>query len=292
MKSKTIQKKIIATAIAVCLIISVFAVAFMLYSEGFFVSKSDNRPGSFNFYEADYNYDIMQDPIYRDYITPSFIIYRDDAVGKSISVSDETYKDYDSSAAGVLIKLLLAIQRGDADAYNSCFGDDYLAAVGKDTLKASGENPSDYSEEELIASGRKDRFTAQKVYDAVITDMGSSKITDSGDEFNAYYFRLEYKIRHNNGTLRADMDSDSTRPQDIVITDDNPEGELRIRSVTVREYRLNGIESPIVSRIVIVAAAGITVVAGSGAGLLLYFRKLGKKQNESEKENDEKASGN
>ena len=63
----------------------------MLYSDGFFVSKKKQSNSSFNFYEADYSYDIMQDPIYRDYITPSFIIYRDDSAGKSISVSDETY---------------------------------------------------------------------------------------------------------------------------------------------------------------------------------------------------------
>lgn len=292
MKSKTIQKKIIAAAISVCLIISVFAGAFVLYSEGFFVSKTDKSSGGFNFYEADYNYDIMQDPIYRDYITPSFIIYRDEAVGKSISLSDETYGNYGGTAVGLLIELLLAVQSGDADAYNSCFGNDYLAAVGKDALRSNGKNPSGYSEEELIASGRKDRFTAQKVYDAVITDMGSSKITDSGKEFTAYYLRLEYKIRHNNGTLRTDMDSDSARPQEIVITDDNPGGELRIRSVTVREYRLPTSEAPIVHRIVLAAVIGTAVIAGSIAGLLLYLRKLGKKQNESEKETNEKASGN
>ena len=234
MKSKMIQKKIIATAISVCLILAVFAGAFVLYSEGFFVKKTDSSSGSFNFYEADYNYDIMQDPIYRDHITPSFIIYRDEAVGKSISVSDETYADYDNSAVGLLIRLLLAIQSGDAGTYNSCFG---------------------------------------------------------GKEFTAYYFRLEYKIRHNNGTLRTDMDSDSVRPQDIVITDDNLDGELKIRSVTVHEYGLPAAETPIISRIILAAVIGTAIVAGSVTGLLLYFRKLGK-QDESEKEKNEKASGN
>lgn len=291
MKSKMIQKKIIATAISVCLILAVFAGAFVLYSEGFFVKKTDSSSGSFNFYEADYNYDIMQDPIYRDHITPSFIIYRDEAVGKSISVSDETYADYDNSAVGLLIRLLLAIQSGDDGTYNSCFGDDYLAAVGKDVLRSEGKDPSGYGQEELISFGRKGKFTAQKVYDAVITDMGSSKRTDEGKEFTAYYFRLEYKIRHNNGTLRTDMDSDSVRPQDIVITDDNLDGELKIRSVTVHEYGLPAAETPIISRIILAAVIGTAIVAGSVTGLLLYFRKLGK-QDESEKEKNEKASGN
>ena len=44
MKSKMIQKKIIATAISVCLILAVFAGAFVLYSEGFFVKKTDTVP--------------------------------------------------------------------------------------------------------------------------------------------------------------------------------------------------------------------------------------------------------
>lgn len=291
MKSKTIQKKIISTAISLCLILSVFAGAFVLYSEGFFFKKTERVPGGFNFYEADYSYDIMQDPIYRDHITPSFIIYRDEAAGKSVSLSDEMYKNYEKSAAGLLIKLLLAIQSGDADAYNSCFGDDYFAAVGKDILTANGKEPSKLGKEELISAGQKKSFTAQKVYDAVITNMGSSKKTDSGKDFIAYYFRLEYKIRHNNGTLRTDMDSDSVRPQDIVITDDNPDGELKIRSVTVREYSLPAVTEPAVSRIISATVIGTVVVAGSITGLLLYFRKLGK-QDESEKENNEKASGN
>ena len=87
------------------------------------------------------------------------------------------------------------------------------------------------------------------------------------------------------------MDSDSVRPQDIVITDDNLDGELKIRSVTVHEYGLPAAETPIISRIILAAVIGTAIVAGSVTGLLLYFRKLGK-QDESEKEKNEKASGN
>lgn len=292
MKSKIIQKKIIATALSACLIIAVIAGAFVLYSDGFFVSKKKQSSSSFNFYEADYSYDIMQDPIYRDYITPSFIIYRDDSAGKSISVSDETYSEYEGSAAKVLIDLLLAIQSGDENAYNSCFGDDYLAAVGKDLLVSDGKDASGYSDEELIALGSKDRFTPQKVYDAVITDRGTSKKTNgNGKEFNAYYFRLEYKIRHNNGTFRTDMDSDSSRPQDIIITDDNPGGALKIRSVTVYENRLPDVYVPIVSRIVLASVIGSAIIAGSITGLVIYLHMLGGKKG-SEKENDQKTIGN
>ena len=87
------------------------------------------------------------------------------------------------------------------------------------------------------------------------------------------------------------MDSDSSRPQDIIITDDNPDGALKIRSVTVYENRLPDVYVPIVSRIVLASVVGSAIIAGSITGLVIYLRMLGEKKG-SEKENDQKAIDN
>lgn len=87
------------------------------------------------------------------------------------------------------------------------------------------------------------------------------------------------------------MDSDSSRPQDIIITDDNPGGALKIRSVTVYENRLPDVYVPIVSRIVLASVIGSAIIAGSITGLVIYLHMLGGKKG-SEKENDQKTIGN
>ncbi len=287
--SKILTKKIIVITAAICLAVAELMIIFYMFSCGFFVKRTQRSGGGFIFYpDIDYAYDIMQDEGYVELITPSFITYKDESAGTAVSVPEESYESYGDSATGLLIRLLLAVQSGDADAYNGCFGDEYLIAVGRARLTEEGKDPEGYSDEQLLTLGTEESFTMQKVYDAVITDYGSSQQTDSsGNTFDAYYYRLAYKIRHNNGTLRTDMDSDSYRPQDIVIRL-NADGEYEIISVTTYFTELPYDETPIVGRIAATAIIGVAVLAAVTVLTALYIKKL----NGSEKKNDEEASDN
>lgn len=287
--SKILKKKIIVIMITVLLIVAELTVIFYMISCGFFIRQTQRSGGGFIFYpDIDYTYDIMQDEGYVELITPSFITYKDESAGTSVSVPEESYESYGDSATGLLIRLLLSVQAGDADSYNACFGDEYLVAVGRASLIEDGKDPTGYSDGQLRELGLEPSFTMQKVYDAVITDYGSSRQTDgSGNAFDAYYYRLEYKIRHNNGTFRTDMDSDSYRPQDIVIRL-NADGEYEIISVTTYYTEIPYEETPIVGRIAATAIIGAAVFIGVIVLASLYIKKL----NGSEKEDGEETSDN
>ena len=85
---------------------------------------------------------------------------------------------------------------GDVDGFLSMYASDY-----------DGELPQ--------------TFTTQMVYDMTLYPQSE------GGTVVAY--RLDYRIYHNNGTLRDDMGSDTIRPLIFTLTEEN--GELKIQSV-------------------------------------------------------------
>ena len=76
-----------------------------------------------------------------------------------------------------------ALAHGDTDRYNSLFTDGYFEKYDKQ---------SDFSE--------------QRVYDIHVALLGAT------DDENRVSYKVEYKIKKNNGTFRRDIYSDSSRP--------------------------------------------------------------------------------
>ena len=86
---------------------------------------------------------------------------------------------------------------GDAEAYNTCFSPIYF----------STQSP-------------KDRFTKQKLYNITIIEVSmTEKQDENGNSYTEYYYKLDYMIRHNNGSLRNDVGSDSIKSQHIYLSD-------------------------------------------------------------------------
>jgi hypothetical protein len=113
------------------------------------------------------------------------------------AIGENDYTSY-NKAVQLLIKLVLAAQAGDADAYNACFSAEYLQK-----------------------EGRFGEFTMQKIYDINIkeyTPPSDIVLPDTYDE--AYVYGLTYKIKDNNGSLRNDIGSDGAREQYITVVID------------------------------------------------------------------------
>ena len=129
------------------------------------------------------------------------------------AVSEENYTSY-NKAVQLLIKLILAIQAGDADAYNECFSAEYLEKEGKQM-----------------------DFTMQKVYDIHIRKYSvSSSVTAPEGYKEVFAYGLSYKIKDNNGSLRKDIDSNSSREQYFHIVLDKSD-VARIYGIQVRNYK-------------------------------------------------------
>ena len=77
-------------------------------------------------------------------------------------------------------------------------------------------------------------FTAQKLYNIVITLISSEEISQDGQKYDQYTYSLEYMICKNNGTFRTDVGSDASRKQAVVVTD--REGKMLIDVISGYTY--------------------------------------------------------
>lgn len=123
------------------------------------------------------------------------IHYYDPQTGVRIALEEEDYDDY-NAAVELLCNFVYVIRSGDAERYNTFFSDRYF-----------------------LNYDPQDDFSVQKLYDIEISPYSETKENTDGITYTEYIYALEYKIRRNNGSLRADMGSDSIRTQYILITD-------------------------------------------------------------------------
>ena len=139
------------------------------------------------FYTPDYEIDILSDPEYLELNRD--ISYKRGAV--TTTVSPESYASTDVVLA-FIAEYVNTMINGDYNAYPLFFTDEY---------KAKNDLP--------------EKFTMQRIYNITV-EMISEERNDEGE--NQYIYMLDYYICKNDGTLRRDMDSDSSRPQYLVIT--------------------------------------------------------------------------
>ena len=91
--------------------------------------------------------------------------------------------------------------------------------------------------EYIEKEGKFAPFTMQKIYDINIKEYTVSSGMDIPDTYDeVYMYGLSYKIKDNNGSLRQDIDSDSSREQYIsVVIDHN--NQAWIYGIQTMHYR-------------------------------------------------------
>ena len=110
----------------------------------------------------------------------------------------------------LLYNLIDYIKAGDHESYNSCFSSYYFK-----TSQPQG------------------KFTKQKIYDIIITELPTESKSADGVSFMEYNYTIEYRIRHNNGSFRRDIGSDQSKKQYVKLSERSGEGVLIDRIYTV-----------------------------------------------------------
>lgn len=166
---------------------------------------TDKRPNTIIFATPNYDEDIYADSGYMELDRNIYIYDVDTGLRESLEPDD--YEVYGESVQ-FMSDFINSIIQGDVEKYNSFFADDEYC---------------------------KESFTKQKLYNIMITKLSVEELTENNETWTQYEFALEYMIRHNNGTLRLDIESDACRPQYITVTDRR--GKLLIQSMRFAEEK-------------------------------------------------------
>lgn len=251
-RSRLMQKKIIIILCAAVLCCLICCSAVIVADMGWLVTLEDQKKTGYEFDAfMDFDYDIMTDAAYRRLLEDEPLVsFCNLGTGETATLEPSEYGEH-GAVVKLLTDFLLAIQSGNVDAYNSFFSEEYLNAVG-----------------------REESFTMQQIYSAVITAVSEREDEQTGTK--TYVYRLKYKIRRNNGTLRLDMGSDCYREQELLIKGNSDDSELKIYSVTVNstvnQYKIVHYDRIAIFLVVIVALNSGCIVAA-----VVVFRKLSKK---------------
>lgn len=203
-----LKRRIIFVFVGACLLL-ILAYAAVGILEHILYGKDDGESyaSSYIFYDADYDMNIFDDTEYME--LNRYITFTEGAV--STTITDEDYVSYGDDVAFLAEEYLYSIIYGDVDLYNACFSEEY------------------YTQNEP-----HDRFTMQKLYNISLTRKESTTEGSGDEEYTIYGYTVEYMIRHNNGTFRRDLGSDSIRTQYLVIS--NQEGAWKIDRVITYSY--------------------------------------------------------
>ncbi|MEE0969712.1 MAG: hypothetical protein U0M06_10105 [Clostridia bacterium] len=138
------------------------------------------------FYTPDYETDIRNDPEYL--ALNRTLSYRNGAVTVTVIPDEYSYID---EVLPFIADYIDTMINGDFSSYPQFFSEEY---------KKSNIIPQ--------------KFTMQRIYNITV-----EKISEEYNEKGSiqYIYMLDYMIKRNDGTLRRDIDSDSSRPQYLVI---------------------------------------------------------------------------
>jgi hypothetical protein len=203
-KLKKQKKAIIITAICLTGFILLYFVISAIDWSGLFANNGrddNNGDNGIYFYDESLSYDLSTDDIYMGY--DRTINLKNESTGITNTITDKDIASH-GEAVSLLYNFIEYMISGNVEAYNSCFSQTYY----------KNNSPKNY-------------FTKQKLYSITIIDVSSTEKRDENGKFyNEYYFALDYKIRHNNGSLRGDVESDAIKRQHIILTDKS--GEILI----------------------------------------------------------------
>ena len=202
-----LKRRIILVFIGVCLLLVLVYAAVSIAENLLYHQKKSEYSSQFIFHPADYELNIFDDAEYMDYNRD--VTFVDGPVSRLL-VDEDDYLAYGDDVA-FMVGYIQSIINGDAETYNACFSEKY------------------YTQNEPI-----ERFTMQKLYNITLTRADTQIEGDGADTYTMYGYVVEYMIRHNNGTFRNDLGSDSIRAQYMVISD--REGEWKIDQVITYSY--------------------------------------------------------
>ena len=150
------------------------------------------------YHKADFSENIYDDSVYLELLGPYVMYYKKDDVEISLTENDlekqgiwaEFFYDY-----------VEVIKNGDNTTYNSYFFDEYYKTHQK-----------------------MSEFTMQKIYDLRVEELDVNVNLDE-NEYDWVYknglepvcFNVKYKIRHNNGTFRMGVSSDTYQSQLYIL---------------------------------------------------------------------------
>jgi len=152
--------------------------------------KETKKESTIIFYEAAWDLNIMEEPGYL--AMDRTVYYCDEQYGITEALDDKNRAEF-GPAVAVLCEMIERIIAGDADGYNDLFSSNYY------------EN-----------NDPEPPFTMQQVYDIKLTKV---KEMQTSQGYTQYEFDVEYRIRHNNGTFRTDIDEGESRKQYFVLSD-------------------------------------------------------------------------
>ena len=199
------QKKTILI-IFLCLV-GFVAIYFSVYCISSLFPKYVVNEHDIYFYDESYSQgDITKDETYMG--LDRGIKYKNESTGVTVSILEKDLDGY-NDAINLLYNMVEHMIMGDAEAYNNCFSPIYFST-----------------------ESAKNRFTKQKLYNITIVETSITEKKDAdGNSYVEYYYKLDYMIRHNNGSLRNDVGSDSIKSQHIYLSDRS--GEVLIDKVIV-----------------------------------------------------------
>jgi hypothetical protein len=171
--------------------------------------QDEEGTANFNFYEPDFEENIFEDEEYMALISDGVVRY-DNSSNSVVNITLENADEHGDTVK-LLVDFVYSIIDGDCERYNSFFSEEYLESNGK-----------------------KENFTMQKIYNCMITYFSQEDVSENGNNYTKYIYKLKYQIYENNGTYRQDIGEDY-KTQYIVITDRN--GKLLIDAVTTSNYK-------------------------------------------------------
>ena len=189
------KKAIIIVMASLVAFVALYFLVSMIDFDKLFAKEEPSGNDYIYFYDESLSQNILQDEKYLELNrSVSFAIA---AWGTSHTILDQDDAAANGEAMNLMYHLIGYIMSGNKDGYNSCFSSEY------------------YKNAEPVG-----RFTQQKIYNIVVTEVSKTEKTDAdGNTYVEYYYTLEYMIRHNNGSLRNDMGSDCIKAQHIYLSD-------------------------------------------------------------------------
>ncbi len=207
MEKAKLKRTILIVFGCLCLFLLVGSIGVSLIERAMQGDAPSEYQSTHIFVTPDYDEDIYQDEGYLD--LNRYITFSDGYLATTLTEAEHAEQDDD---VRFMIDYIGTIIAGDAEAYNACYSDEYYAEPDCAPL---------------------DRFTAQKLYNITLTRTDTETV-DGENGYTTHGYRVEYMIRHNNGTFRRDLGSDSIRAQYLVISD--REGSWKIDRVITYSY--------------------------------------------------------
>lgn len=180
-KAKTIKRVVIIVASLLAVLAILFLAISLLTPKISFTEKRDD----IFYFPVDYSEDIAEDLVYMN----RFRDMKFDYYGSAIYVTEENHSQ-SSTEARFFYDYFQSVINGECETYKGFFDKSFFKrhSIPK-------------------------RFTKQKIYDIEVSTLTS--YIEDGVAFETY--KVSYKIQENNGTFRADVSSNDSKPIAITI---------------------------------------------------------------------------